>query len=65
MIVKKLPAKSAPNNDSIIVIGHASDFPECRKIRTTLGVEKVYTIEFLLTGILRQKLDYDENVLAL
>jgi S-ribosylhomocysteine lyase LuxS involved in autoinducer biosynthesis len=60
-----MPAKSASDNDSIVVIGHASDLAECRKIQTTLKVAKIYTIEFLLTGILRQKFDYEVNVLEL
>ncbi len=64
-ILKKLPAKSAPDNDSIVVIGHASDLAECRKIKATLKVERIYTIEFLLTGILRQEFDYESNVLEL
>ena len=58
-LLKKLPDKS--DADNLIVIGHVSDLNECKKIVKGGLVENVYSIEFLLTGILRQQLDFEAN----
>lgn len=63
ILLSRSPAKSSAGNSSIVVIGSLDDVSECKKIKNTLKVEKVYSSEFLLTGILRQELDYEKNYL--
>ena len=56
------PKSAASKNPKFFIIGHEEDFKEC------FGLKKMgYTIykkDLILTGILRQKLDFKSNVLS-
>jgi len=55
--VDKIP-KNLSDNPGFVVVGCQEDIAECKKIRDTHKID-VHTTEFLFSGILRQKVDYE------
>ncbi|KAI9333760.1 mediator of DNA damage checkpoint protein 1-like protein [Zopfochytrium polystomum] len=61
-LIKSVPAGGPANHPHVAVIGCAEDEAACRKLQRAGW--RVLTNEFVLTGILRQEVGWDEHVLA-